>query len=132
MYEVLLGLDDNEERARAQARTVANLPTASENVRAVLLHVFTDNTGGASVNQVASVRRAREVLDEAGVEVTMAEESGDPADQILDTASAYDVDAIAVAGRRRSPAGKAVFGSVSQEVILSADRPVFVCHKDDN
>jgi nucleotide-binding universal stress UspA family protein len=131
MYEVLLGLDDNSERAVAQARTVANLPQAADEVRATLLHVFTDNPGGASVTQVGSVRRARDRLEDAGVEVAFAEESGDPADRILAVARERDVDLIAVAGRRRSPTGKAVFGSVTQSVVLEADRPVVVCHQDD-
>jgi len=131
MYEVLLGLDDNAERAVAQAKTVANLPRAAEEVRATLLHVFTDNPGGASVTQVGSVRRARDRLEEAGVEVAFAEESGDPADRILAVARERDVDLIGVAGRRRSPTGKAVFGSVTQSVVLGADRPVIVCHQDD-
>jgi nucleotide-binding universal stress UspA family protein len=132
MYEVLLGLDDNDERAIAQARTVSNLPHAADTVRATMLHVFTDNPGGASVTQVGSVRRAREHLEDAGVEVAFAEESGDPADRILGVARDRDVDMIAVAGRRRSPTGKAVFGSVTQSVVLEADRPVVVCHHEDD
>jgi len=131
MYEVLLALDDDDERAKAQARTVADLPHADDAVRAVLLHVFTRNSGGASVTQVGAVRRAREILNEAGVEVAYAEESGDPGDRILEVAADRDSDMIAVAGRRRSPTGKALFGSVTQTVVLEADRPVVVCHEDD-
>jgi len=131
MYEVLLGLDDDADRAVGQARTVANLPHAGDSVRATLLHVFTENTSGASVTQIGSVRRARERLEEAGVEVALTEESGDPAERILDVAADRDVDMIAVAGRRRSPTGKALFGSVTQSVILEADRPVVVCHRED-
>jgi nucleotide-binding universal stress UspA family protein len=131
MYEVLLGLDDDDDRAIAQARTVANLPHAADSVRATLLHVFTGNSGGASVTQVSAVRRARDHLEEAGVAVAFAEESGDPADRIVEVAGDRDVDLIAVAGRRRSPTGKAVFGSVTQDVVLEADRPVVVCHRDD-
>ncbi len=131
MYEVLLALDEDDERAKAQARTVSNLPQADDTVRAVLLHVFTGNSGGASVTQVGSVRRARDVLEAAGIEVAYAEESGDPAERILEVAADRDVDMIAVAGRRRSPTGKALFGSVTQSVVLGADRPVVVCHEDD-
>lgn len=127
MYEAILGIDDSERRAMAQAETVANLPNAAETVHATLFHDFTENPTGASVHQMASVRRARDYLEEAGVAVTLQESSGDPASEILSVADKQDADLICLAGRKRTPAGKAVFGSVTQEVILNANRPVLVC-----
>lgn len=129
MYHVVIGVDRDEDRARSQARTVADLPDADEEVHATLVHIFSDNPEGASVDQIAAVRRAREALREAGVEVELAETSGDPASELLDEAADRDADAICLAGRKRSPAGKAVFGSVTQTVILEADRPVIVAPK---
>lgn len=131
MYEVIIGVDRNEERARSQARTVADLPDAPEAVHATIVHVFSDNPEGASVDQIAGVRRARELLREAGVEVTLAETSGDAAGELLELAHDREADAICLAGRRRSPAGKAVFGSVTQTVILEADRPVIVAPRPE-
>lgn len=125
MYEVLLAVDDSEERAIKQARAVTDLPGVEE-IHVTLLHSFTDNPSGASASQVASVRRAREILDEAGVETDIHEESGNPRAAILDTAADIDANVICVGGRKRSPAGKALFGSVAQDVILSADQPVLV------
>ncbi len=125
MTHVLLAVDENEHRARRQAREIADLGIAAVSV--TVLHVFTDNTEGASVSQFGPARRAREVLSEAGIEVDLAETSGDPGDQVLDQAEATDADLISVAGRKRSPAGKAVFGSVSQEVMLNGDVPVLYC-----
>ncbi len=127
MYEVILGIDDSERRAIAQAETVADLPNAAETVHATLFHDFTENPTGASVHQMASVRRAKEHLEEAGVAVSLQESSGDPAQEILALAEERDADLVCLAGRKRTPAGKAVFGSVTQEVILNANRPVLVC-----
>ncbi|SFS89849.1 universal stress protein [Halostagnicola kamekurae] len=49
---------------------------------------------------------------------------GDPAEEILDRAAAVDARYIVIGGRPRSPVGKALFGSVTQSVLLDADRPV--------
>jgi nucleotide-binding universal stress UspA family protein len=126
MYHVVIAVDEGAERARKQARAVADLPRAAEAVRATVLHVFTENPGGASATQVGSVRRVQELLEEEGVEVRIAEQSGDPATSVLDYAQSEDADCICVGGRSRTPAGKAIFGSVAQSVILQADRPVLV------
>lgn len=126
MYEVLLGVDGDEDRAVAQAAAVADLPGATE-VRATLLHVFGENPSGASVAQVAAVRRARERLEAAGVTVELQEASGDPAAEIIEAAADLDADMVVVAGRKRTPTGKVLFGSVTQGVVLGTDRPVLVC-----
>lgn len=129
MYDVLIAVDDNEARATAQARAVANWPGAGEGLTAHLCHVFTDNPEGASVNQLAAVRRAREVLEDAGVAFAHHEASGEPAPEIVAAAEDVDADAICVSGRKRRPSGKAVFGSVTQDVMLSSDLPVFAVPK---
>lgn len=54
---------------------------------------------------------------------------GDPADEIVDYASKHDARYIVVGGRKRSPIGKAVFGSVAQTVLLNAECPVVVAPK---
>ncbi|GGL61072.1 universal stress protein [Halocalculus aciditolerans] len=126
MYTVLVAIDDDRERALEQAEAIADLPGRDE-VEAILFHNFEDNPEGASVNQVAAVRRAREKLEDAGVTVQLAEGSGESTESILDAADDHDVDAVCVAARKRTPAGKVLFGSVTQGVILSSSRPVIVC-----
>ncbi len=125
MYEVLLAIDTDEDRALAQAAAVADLPGHDE-IRAVLFHDFTDNPSGASVTQIGAVRRAAAVLEDAGIEVAYEESSGDPAETIVEAARDRGVDSICVAGRKRTPTGKVLFGSVTQAVILNAERPVLV------
>jgi nucleotide-binding universal stress UspA family protein len=125
MYDVLIGIDNaTDRRAVAQAEAVADLPRAADETKAHLCHVFRDNPEGASVHQVSAVRRARETLEAAGVDCVHYEASGDPADELLAAADAVDANAVCVSGRKRRPTGKAVFGSVTQDVVLGSDRPV--------
>ncbi len=49
---------------------------------------------------------------------------GSPDEEILTVASTVDATYIVVGGRKRSPVGKALFGSTTQAVLLNADRPV--------
>ncbi|WP_435066491.1 universal stress protein [Haloplanus sp. C73] len=126
MYHVVIGVDDNEERAMACARAVADLPGDASETRVTVIHSFTDNPSGASASQLASVREATDFLEAEGFDVEVNESSGDPADQLLEAARETDANLIVVGGRKRSPTGKALFGSVTQSVILNAERPVMV------
>jgi nucleotide-binding universal stress UspA family protein len=126
MYEVLLCVDADATSLDRQVAAVTALPNPSNEVHVTVCHVFGENPSGAAATQVTSVRRALDALDDAGIETSVAGESGNPTDAILRAADERDADAIYIGGRKRSPAGKALFGSVAQSLILSADRPVLV------
>ncbi|EMA39120.1 universal stress protein [Halobiforma nitratireducens] len=49
---------------------------------------------------------------------------GDPAEVIRSYATEQNADYIVVSGRKRRALGQALFGSVSQSLLLNADRPV--------
>ncbi|WP_336338693.1 universal stress protein [Haloarcula brevis] len=131
MVRLLLALDDDLAQARAQITAVENMVETADGAEAYLLHVFDDNPEGASVKQVEAVRETKDRLEAAGVTVELLESSGDPAGEILRYAEEYDVDQICVGGRKRTPAGKALFGSVTQDVILGTHCPVLVCGSED-
>lgn len=73
----------------------------------------------------ASVARdvVRETINEYE-DVSFQGRVGDPSQEILEEAERRDVRHIVVGGQNRSPVGKAVFGSVTQSVLLNAERPV--------
>lgn len=49
---------------------------------------------------------------------------GDPAKEIIRHADQHDARYIVVAPRKRSPTGKALFGSEAQQILLNAEMPV--------
>ncbi len=134
MYEVLIPVDVNEDSARAQARFVADLPDAENAVTATVFFVFTGEQESLpdelqqfkSADRVGSVRACKSVLEEANVSVSVRDESGNPAKGITEYAELNEPDLIVLGGRKRTPVGKAIFGSVAQSVILNTNHPVVV------
>lgn len=56
---------------------------------------------------------------------------GDASDEIVRYGREHDARYVVLGGRKRSPAGKAIFGSVTQSVLLNADRPVVTIMEDE-
>ena len=138
MFEVLLSVGGDEDRALAAAKAVSSLPDADDAVRVTLLNVETKidahDSGGAvhsedwyDENEVPeSVAAARDHLAEAGIETELRREHADPAETIVAVADEIGADRIVLSGRKRSPTGKVLFGSVTQSVLLDATTPVTV------
>ncbi|RQH02622.1 universal stress protein [Natrarchaeobius oligotrophus] len=56
---------------------------------------------------------------------------GNPAEVIVEQVEKLEADYLVIGGRKRTPVGKALFGSVTQSVLLSADCPVVTTMIDD-
>ena len=135
-YHVLVPVDTDEDRARAAAEAVTTLPGNRETITATVLHIFEPfrETSEGLITESddifehadlpESVDIAVEILATEGIETAVRKEYGDPSDEILAAADDVDADSIVMSGRRRSPTGKIIFGSISQSVLLNADRPV--------
>ncbi|WP_135303947.1 universal stress protein [Haloarcula amylovorans] len=65
------------------------------------------------------------VTDETtAAKTTVTVRVGDPAEEIADHADEIDARYVVVGGRKRSPTGKALFGSVTQKVLFDSPVPV--------
>jgi len=125
MYDVLIGIDNAEDsRAIAQAEAIVDLPTVDGAVTAHLCHVFQENPEGPqSTRYRRSDAPARPSKKPASTAST-TRQAATPQTNCSRRPDDIDADAICVSGRKRRPTGKAVFGSVTQDVILAAD-PIF-------
>ncbi|WP_254533862.1 universal stress protein [Natrinema gelatinilyticum] len=144
MYHIVVPVDEDESRAEAAGEFVTSLGDESglnadlDDVSVTVVNVFKefkaiDDGGNVRSEDLYdedafpdSVTTVQDQLEEADVEVELVRRHGDPAEEIIEYADSNDADAIVVPGRKRSRVGKAVFGSVTQDVILNADRPVTI------
>ena len=134
MYRVLVPVYDNVERSMAQARTVANFPSANESVEALVLYVFEDedsldpssDESARDPTNVESVQEVTAFFGEQGIEYELRKDRHDAVEAILDYDENNDLDAIVMGGRKRSPGGKVVFGSTSHSVLMNTDTPLML------
>lgn len=68
----------------------------------------------------------RDVLGDVDVAYEPVGRLGEKGDEVLALADERDADHVFVAGRKRSPTGKAIFGDVTQRIILEFDGAVTV------
>jgi nucleotide-binding universal stress UspA family protein len=74
---------------------------------------------------------ADEVLEDVDVDYHVLGAVGREAETIITVADTEGCDHLFLAGRRRSPTGKALFGDLTQDVLLTFDGPVTVLLGDE-
>lgn len=139
MFHVLLPIDDDREHSRATVEGVLSLPSTAEQVQVTILNVqekveVSSGEGGRISSDQwydeedfpDSVTEAKQTLEEAGVAVNLRREHADPAETIISVANDIGADRIIMGGRKQSPVGKVLFGSITQSVLLDADVPTTV------
>lgn len=136
---VAVGPDD-EKRAESLAAAAIEVAAPADAV-VVLLHAFSESAYEEGVraagydpanpppahtlaSRLQAVDEIAARLESAGVEHRVRGEVGETVDGVRRGARAVDADRIIVGGRRRSPTGKAVFGSTAHGLLMHADCPV--------
>ena len=130
---------------RSIARTVASIESA-DSVLAELIYIFEegeqkttvanlDVEGCVDIDLLAARKSgpttATEILGDAGFTCEISGiESAESGQAILHHIDETDTDRVYMYGRKRSPVGKAVFGSDLQEVLFNASVPVIVLPAD--
>jgi nucleotide-binding universal stress UspA family protein len=96
----------------------------------VVLHVASEREGREAAAAVAREAIRAALDDPDAARVTAVGTVGDPAAGIVRESAARDVRCIVLGPRKRTPLGKALMGSVSQLVLLNADRTVVFAAPD--
>ncbi|WP_128906731.1 universal stress protein [Halorubrum amylolyticum] len=95
-----------------------------------LLDQYPDHSVDDIVAEHETVQSVTDRLDDAAVEYDVRGAVGDPSEAILELAGEVDADRFVIGGSRRTPTDKAVFGSLSQTLLLEAPCPVTFVHGD--
>ena len=90
-----------------------------------------DVTADTVARRHATIRGLTDRLADADIHAEVRGRVGPHGESIVALADDVTADLVIVGGRQRSPAGKAVFGSTAQTVLLSAPCPVTFVRSDD-
>ena len=127
MYHILVPVDEHVDRARMEVGYLQSLPIDRETTRITVAHAYENEPrDDQPVERPKAVRVALRTLEDDGFDTEHREISGTPSDGIVTLAAELEVDEIVMAGRKRTPTAKAVFGSVTQSIILGSNHPVTV------
>ena len=132
--------------AKALVREAGEL-AAGVDAELLLLHVTTDDEYSERREAMASIPDldvnytldeavdgaqkfardvGRDVLADVDTDAEAVGRIGEKGDEVLALADEREADHVFIAGRKRSPTGKAIFGDVTQRIILEFDGAVTV------
>ncbi len=129
---ILIAYDGSEASQRAVDRVIHFIKDAEVALVTVARPVYRDPryTGYADPKDEEEQRQvlyaARDVLARSGIAASGYAPIGDPADEILATAKAFEAELIVIGARSLGTVGRLVLGSVSTKVMHESDCDVLV------
>ena len=144
---VLVAVGEQSEGQAEQLASITEEVAGPAGASVVLGHVFTEDEYGNTLDRLdmnpddtspdevadrnVTVRELRDRFEAAGIDVAHRGGVGERAPGVVGFAEETDADLLVVGGRRRSPTGKAVFGSTAQEILLDAPCPVTLVKREE-
>lgn len=96
----------------------------TEYTRLVEKQSGTRKTDTKSVEDTAAARAAEGLDEIIAADHEVVGRVGPPGTKVVEYVNEVDARYLVVGGRARSPVGKALFGSVTQSILLNAEMPV--------
>lgn len=125
--------DGEEEDVLEVGRDLAT----AHNTEFVVVHVMTNGDFESRQKSITNYTYERAVTDAKETAQRVVSETlgssaegtpkgavGNPTEEILVAGREAQAKYLVIGGRKRSPTGKALFGSTTQSILLGADRPV--------
>jgi nucleotide-binding universal stress UspA family protein len=129
---VLVAYDGSDASQRALERVTRFMKDADVAIVTVARPIYRDPryTGYADPKDEEEQRHvlsaARDALARAGIQATGYAPVGDPADEILAAAKAFEAELIVMGARSLGTVGRLVLGSVSTKVMHESDGDVLI------
>ncbi|MFO8114326.1 MAG: universal stress protein [Halorubrum sp.] len=117
--KVLCGIGGSENSFRALDRTVERAALADDDLTVAVV----DNED-SSVSPDDVMRRAREAIDDAGIDADVRRVGGDPGSRLVEIAEREAFEQIVLGGGHTSPMGKITIGPIAEFVLLNAKTSV--------
>lgn len=113
--KVLLGMGGSDDSLTALERTVSRAVAADDELTVALLDNPQSDRAKEDIRE-----KAEAVLDDAGLEASVRDVSGDPGSRLLDVAESEGFEQIVLGGGQRSPMGKIRLGQIAEFVLLNS------------
>ena len=117
--KVLLGIGGSDDSVRALEQVVARTAAVGDDLTIAIVE---NPRSPRSREEIAE--RAREELDDLGLDAEVRQVEGDPGSELVDIAEREGFDEIALGGGQTSPMGKINVGSIAEFVLLNAHTSV--------
>jgi nucleotide-binding universal stress UspA family protein len=122
--------------ADAYGRAALEHGIAEAKLRGTGMRVVNSTSGNAYVDshfaQSGEVHNIEERLANCGVEFELTQPVGvDTAEELLKEMDRPDAELLVIGVRHRSPVGKLLLGSVSQQLLLECPKPVLAVKPDE-